>query len=96
MVQFNRSHLSDLCRSNGIARLRIFGSAARREDRPDSHVDLIAEFDPPVGFFELIRAETGLAEFFGRPVDLLTEGAISRHMRDTVLDQAEVIFDAGD
>ena len=96
MVQFNPSHLADFCRANGISRLRIFGSAARGDDRPDSDVDLIADFDPAVGFFELIRAEDGLAAFFGRPVDLLTEGAISPYMREAVLNEAEVIFDPRD
>jgi predicted nucleotidyltransferase len=46
-------------------------------------VDLIADFGVPVGYFELIRAEGELAELFGRPVDLLTEPAIS---------SAQVIF----
>ena len=96
MVQFDRHRLGDFCRRSGIARLRIFGSAARGEDRADSDVDLIVDFTQPVGFFEIIRTEDALAGFFGRPVDLLTEGAISRHMRDTVLAEAEVIFDAGD
>ena len=96
MVQFNRSHLAAFCRSNGITRLRIFDSAARGDDRSDSDVDFIADFDPPVGFFELIRAEDGLAAFFGRPVDLLTEGAISPYMREAVLNEAEVIFDPRD
>jgi predicted nucleotidyltransferase len=96
MVQFNQRGLAEVCRSNCIARLRIFGSAARGEDRPDSDVDLIADFDPPVGFFELIRAEDGLTAFFGRPVDLLTERAISPYMREAVLKEAEVIFDARD
>jgi len=96
MVQFDRRHLADLCRSAGISRLRIFGSAARGDDRPDSDVDLIADFDPPVGYFEVIRAEDGLSAFFGRPVDLLTEGAISSYMREAVLSEAQVIFDAGD
>ena len=96
MVQFNSHRLADFCRSNGISRLRIFGSAARGDDRPDSDVDLIADFEPPVGYFELIRAEDGLAAFFGRPVDLLTEGALSPYLRDAVLGEAETIFDARD
>ncbi|MEQ1857287.1 MAG: nucleotidyltransferase family protein [Longimicrobiales bacterium] len=95
MVQFDSRRLADFCRGNGIVRLRMFGSAARGEDRPDSDVDLIADFGAPVGFFELIRAEDELAVFFGRPVDLLTERAISPFMRDSVLKSARVIFDAG-
>lgn len=93
MVQFDRKRLAEYCRRNGIVRLRMFGSAARGDDRPDSDLDLIAEFGVPVGYFELIRAEDDLAGFFGRQVDLLTEPAISPFMRETVLQSARVIFD---
>ena len=65
----------------------------RGEERPDSDVDLIADFGAPIGFFELLRAEGEIAEFFGRPVDLLTEPALSPFMRDALLDSAMVIFD---
>ena len=93
MVQFDENRLADFCRRHGITRLRVFGSAARGEERPDSDIDLIANFGVPIGFFELIRAENALAELFGRPVDLLTEPALSRFMRDAVLESALVIFD---
>ena len=92
MVQFDESRLADFCRRHGIVRLRLFGSAARGEDGPDSDVDLIADFGVPVGYFELIRAEDELAEFLGRRVDLLTEPAISKYMREAVLASAQVIF----
>jgi predicted nucleotidyltransferase len=92
MVQFDENRLAEFCRRHGITRLRLFGSAARGEDGPNSDVDLIADFGVPVGYFELIRAEDELSAFFGRPVDLLTEPAISRYMRDAVLASAQVIF----
>jgi predicted nucleotidyltransferase len=95
MVQFDTRRLADFCRRSGIVRLRIFGSTARGDDRPDSDVDLIADFASPIGYFELIRAEDELASFFGRPVDLLTERAISPFIKDAVLESAQVIFDAG-
>jgi hypothetical protein len=92
MVQFDENRLADFCRRHGIVRLRLFGSAARGEDGPESDVDLIADFGVPIGYFELIRAEDDLSEFFGRPVDLLTEPAISKYMRGAVLASAQVIF----
>ena len=92
MVQFDEGRLAEYCRRHGITRLRLFGSTLRGEDGPGSDVDLIADFGVPVGYFELIRAEGELAELFGRPVDLLTEPAISRYMRDEVLASAQVIF----
>lgn len=96
MVQFDTEKLAEMCRRNRIGRLRLFGSAARGEERPDSDVDLIADFVRSVGFFELIRVEDEFAEFFGRPVDLLTEPAISPFMRDEVLSSARVIFEDTD
>jgi uncharacterized protein len=95
MVQFNQKHLATFCRANGIVRLRLFGSVARGDDTATSDVDLLVDFAEPVGYFELIRAEDGLSGFFGRSVDLLTEPAISPFMREAVLREATVIFDAG-
>jgi uncharacterized protein len=90
MVQFDQNRLAEFCRRHSIVRLRMFGSAARGEERPDSDVDLIADFGDRIGFFELIRAEDDLAGFFGRPVDLLTEPGISRFMRESILESAVV------
>ena len=94
MVRFDADQLATRCRRNGIRRLRMFGSAVRGEERPDSDVDLIAEFDAEVGYFELLKAEDDLASFFGRPVDLLTEPAISPYMREAVLRSAQVVFES--
>jgi len=94
MVQFNRKRLASLCRENRVERLRIFGSAARGEDRPDSDLDLLVDFQVPVGFFELIELEEQLTAFFGRPVDLLTEPGLSPYLRDSILSRTEVLFDA--
>ncbi len=92
MVQFDFDRLADICRQHGVSRLRIFGSAARGEDTADSDVDLIADFSVPKGFFGVIELEDILSEFFGRPVDLLTEGGLSPYMRDEVLASARDLF----
>jgi hypothetical protein len=94
MVNFDPDRLADLCQKHGATRLRLFGSAARGEERPDSDIDIIVDFEGPVGFLKLIRFENALSEFFGRPVDLLTEPGLSPFIRDSVLASASVIFDA--
>ena len=94
MVQFNRERLVLLCEEHKVQRLRIFGSAARGEERADSDIDLLVDFSIPVGFFELIELEEQLAEFFGRSVDLLTERGLSPYLRDSILSEAQVLFDA--
>ncbi len=94
MVDFSHDDLARLCRENGVRRLRIFGSSARGEERPDSDVDLIVEFGRPTGFVELVRLERLLAEIFGRRVDLTTEPGLDPYIRDSVLSSASVLYDA--
>jgi predicted nucleotidyltransferase len=94
MVQFDRARLASMCREHGISRLRVFGSAARGEDRPDSDIDLIVDYIGRKGYFELVELEEELAKFFGREVDLVTERGLSPHMKEAVLASVTVLFDA--
>ena len=94
MVHFDSIGLERLCKEHGVRRLRIFGSAARGEERPDSDVDLIVEFDRPTGFIEFLRFERLLSDFFGRPVDLVTEPGLDPFIRESVITSAAVLFDA--
>jgi predicted nucleotidyltransferase len=94
MVRFDRGALARLCREYDVVRLRVFGSAARGEERPDSDVDLIVDFRRPTGLLDLIRLERRLGELFGRPVDLVTEQGLSPYVRDAILASTSVIFDA--
>ena len=66
-----------VCEEHDVLRLQIFGSVARGEERPDSDLDLIVDFENPIGFLALLRLERSLAELFGRPVDLVTEPGLS-------------------
>lgn len=94
MVQFDDTALAKICEEHDVIRLRVFGSAARGEERPDSDVDVIVDFGSPKGLFSLLRLERSLSEFFGRPVDLVTEPGLSPYIRESVLSSASIIFDA--
>jgi predicted nucleotidyltransferase len=83
-----------MCQEYGVRRLRIFGSGARGEDRPDSDIDLIVDYDGRRGFFEFVELEDELAKLFGREVDLVTERGLSPHMKEAILASATVLFDA--
>ena len=93
MVQINHQRLAALCEKHDVRVLKLFGSAARGEDRFDSDIDLIVEFDGRKSLFDLIELESALQELFGRPVDLLTERSISPYLRDRILSSASVIYD---
>ena len=92
MVQFDEAGLAALCRRHGIERLRLFGSAVRGEERPDSDLDLLVGFREVKSLIEIVRIERDLAAYFGRSVDLVTEGELSPYIREEVLAQAAPLY----
>jgi predicted nucleotidyltransferase len=95
MVQFDENTLGILCRRNGVHSLQLFGSAARGEARPDSDIDLLVRFDEVKSLIEIVRIEREFSEFFGRRVDLVTEGELSPYIRDEVLSQTAPLYGPG-
>jgi predicted nucleotidyltransferase len=93
MVQINEAGLAELCQKYEVRVLKLFGSSARGEDRPDSDIDLLVEFEGDKSLFDLIGLELDLKEFFGRDVDLLTEPSISSYLRDRILASTSVIYE---
>ena len=51
--------------------MRVFGSVARGEDRPDSDVDLLADFPPGLSLLGLDRLQADLEGILGTRVDLI-------------------------
>jgi predicted nucleotidyltransferase len=72
----------------GIKSLLVFGSVARDEARPDSDVDLIAEFERPIGYLGLAHAQRELESLLGCSVDLATPGMIRKEFRDSIYAEA--------
>lgn len=69
----------------GIRSLALFGSFARDEAGPDSDIDLLVEFDHPVGLFHFVRMHRYLETLLGRKVDLATPDALKERLRERIL-----------
>jgi len=85
--------LAEVCARNDIARLRLFGSLVRGDATDQSDIDLIADFVSRKSLLDLVRIEREFSERLGRKVDLLTERALSPHLRDRILREAQVIYE---
>jgi predicted nucleotidyltransferase len=59
----------------GVSRIGIFGSAAKDRIVEDSDLDLVVEFNRPIGF-KFIRLVEYLENLFGKKVDLLTKDGL--------------------
>lgn len=75
--------LPDLRRRYGVVRLGLFGSVARNEARPESDVDLVAEFAPDarMGLFELFHLERDLSELLERKATIASLSQMNRYVR---------------
>ena len=95
-----RDALAALCRRYGVARLEVFGSAAREADfdAGRSDVDLLVTFTPAArnDLATFSDLKDALERLLGRPVDLVEREAIeaSRNFirRRAILKEAETVY----
>ena len=78
-------HRTELTQKYGVRTLSLFGSVARNEAGPASDVDLLVEFDRPVGYFGLLALQDYLESLLGCNVDLGTPGSLKPRIREQVL-----------
>ena len=95
-----KSELAELCRRFGVARLEVFGSAARAADfLPDkSDADFLVTFSPGMRneFAAFADLKEALQNLLGRSVDLVEREAIEKSRnyirRRRILAEAEPIY----
>jgi hypothetical protein len=74
----------------------VFGSAARGEMRPDSDVDMLADYLPDAqpSLLDLIRMRNELTDLLGRSVDLGVKSALKPRYKDPILAEAQIVYAA--
>lgn len=72
----------------GVRELRLFGSVARGEERPDSDVDLLVTLEPGRTLLDLARLEDRLEKLLGRDVDVVTKEALQEPVRSAAMREA--------
>jgi len=70
-------------RKNGVRRAGIFGSYARGEQKKESDIDILIEFDGSL--FDLVGIELELKKALRKKVDLLTYNGINKHLKEIIL-----------
>jgi predicted nucleotidyltransferase len=88
VLRILHEHESELREKYGMQSLSLFGSVARDEARTNSDVDLLVEFNRPVGLFGLIALQNYLEKLFGCKVDLGTPCSLRPELRNQVLQEA--------
>ncbi len=79
-------------RALGVRRLGMFGSCVRGEERSDSDVDLLVEFEAgQKSFRNFMQLNFLLEDRLERRVELVTPEALSRHVRPHILKEVEYV-----
>lgn len=95
-LRVSQARLEALCRKYGIAKLSLFGSAARNELQAGSDVDVMVEFLPEsrASLFEMAELKEELsAALGGREVDIATPEILRNpYRRDSILPDLKPIY----
>ena len=74
--------------AHGVRNLRVFGTVARGQDRPDSDLELLADLPSELGLFELGEVRAEFAALLGVPVDLVSPNDLEPDVRQPALREA--------
>lgn len=88
LIQAHREELLALARRRGVTRLRVFGSMARGDADESSDVDFLVSLPAKVSGLALGGLLMDVRDLLGRNVDIVTEAALPRGMRESVLASA--------
>jgi predicted nucleotidyltransferase len=76
LIASRREQVLAIASRHRASRVRLFGSAARGEDRPDSDIDLLVDFDEGSSLFDLMHLSRELEDLLGRSVDVVSAGGL--------------------
>ena len=97
-ISDKKDELAELCRCYGVARLEVFGSAARGTDFDprSSDADFLVEFDlrnAPATLDRYFDFRDALRGALGRPVDLVESGAVRNPYLQAAIDRSrELVY----
>jgi len=84
----NRQAFLEIAKRHGAQNVRIFGSTARGEATPASDLDVLVTMEKGRSLLDLCALGNDLEDLLQRKVDVVTEPAISPHLRERILREA--------
>jgi predicted nucleotidyltransferase len=85
-----KSHKEELGSKYGVKEIGIFGSYVKEERKEMSDVDILVEFEKPLGLFEFVGLKNYLTDLLGVNVDLVMRKALKPNIGKRIL--SEVVY----
>jgi uncharacterized protein len=80
LLQSKRSEILQIATLHGAQEVRVFGSVARGDARPNSDIDFLVDMEGGRSLLDLIELSRDLEELLHCKVDVLTDGDLSPHL----------------
>ncbi len=84
-LRHKRAALLQIAASYGVTNVRVFGSVARGEARPDSDIDLMVDFPPDFSLLDLAGLLNELEALLGHPVQITSAAHLRDELRPYIL-----------
>jgi predicted nucleotidyltransferase len=91
LIAEKKKEIREIAAKHGARNVRVFGSVARGEARPDSDVDFLVDMEPGRTLLDLGGLLMELRDLLGLDVDVVTEHGLKPRIRDRVLKEAELL-----
>ena len=84
-------HKEELNRKYNVREIGVFGSYVRGEQKKASDVDILVEFEKPIGFFKFLEMEEHIGSILGMKVDLVTKNSLKPRIGKHILKEVVAI-----
>lgn len=88
LIRAKRDEILRIAAKHGARNVRLFGSVARGEARPESDVDFLIDAGPVTSSWFPAGLIVDLQDLLGRPVEVVTENGLNPLIRERVLEEA--------
>ena len=88
MLRSRREEILQIAKRYHAKNVRVFGSVARGEAVASSDVDFLVTFLPGASLLDQAGLTDALISTLRTSVDVVSEGALNKHLRDRVLTES--------
>lgn len=88
LIQEKREDIIRIAALHGASNVRLFGSVARGEAKPDSDIDFLVEMESDRSLLDRIALIQDLEDLLGKKIDVATVKGLREVWRDRILNEA--------
>ena len=79
-IRAKRDLIHAIAKRHKAEKLWVFGSCARKEERPDSNVDFLVKFRGDASLLDIVHIRDDARDLFSREVDVVSDRGLSPYI----------------